>query len=323
MAKMLRAAWLGLILVLATTAGRAETPVIRAAVLQVGTVNWELDTIRANGFDAEHGFALQMQPFADNGATRVAFEGGAADMIVVDWIWAARQRAAGRDYVFVPYSKAVGGLVVAEASPAQTLADLAGKKIGIAGGPLDKSWLILRAYAEQELGMDLASEAEQVFGAPPLIYKAGLSGEVDGAINFWHFLAKMKAEGMRELISVEEASRALGLDLEVPLLGYVFKESFLAAHPDLAQAFYDASRQAKEVLASDDAAWEALRERMNAGSEAEFRTVRDDFRAGIPRRGPIDPAGADAFLQLMASLGGAALVGDATALPEGLFVPIE
>ena len=323
MAKMLRAAWLGLILVLATTAGRAETPVIRAAVLQVGTVNWELDTIRANGFDAEHGFALQMQPFADNGATRVAFEGGAADMIVVDWIWAARQRAAGRDYVFVPYSKAVGGLVVAEASPAQTLADLAGKKIGIAGGPLDKSWLILRAYAEQELGMDLASETEQVFGAPPLIYKAGLSGEVDGAINFWHFLAKMKAEGMRELISVEEASRALGLDPEVPLLGYVVKESFLAAHPGLAQAFYDASRQAKEVLASDDAAWEALRERMNAGSEAEFRTVRDDFRAGIPRRGPIDPAGADAFLQLMASLGGAALVGDATALPEGLFVPIE
>ena len=109
----------------------------------------------------------------------------------------------------------------------------------------------------------------------------------------------------------------------MPLLGYVFKESFLAAHPDLAQAFYDASRQAKEVLASDDAAWEALRERMNAGSEAEFRTVRDDFRAGIPRRGPIDPAGADAFLHLMASLGGAALVGDATALPEGLFVPIE
>ena len=101
------------------------------------------------------------------------------------------------------------------------------------------------------------------------------------------------------------------------------KESFLAAHPGLAQAFYDASRQAKEVLASDDAAWEALRDRMNAASEAEFRTLRNDFRAGIPRRGPIDPAGADAFLQLMASLGGAALVGDATALPEGLFVPIE
>lgn len=311
--------------VMASSAVHAQSdlPVIRAAVLKIGTVNWELDTITRNGFDQAHGFTLEVQPFADNGATRVALEGGEADVAVADWIWVARQRAAGRDYVFIPYSKAVGGVVVPADSDAQSLADLAGGKIGIAGGPLDKSWLILRAYAQQEYGLDLKAQTEQVFGAPPLIFKSALSGETDGAINFWHFLAKMKAGGMRELISVEQASVALGLDPEVPLLGYVMKESFLEENPGMAQALYQASRDSKSLLATDDAAWEVLRPMMNANSDAQFESLRTDFRAGIPQPGPINADGADKLLQLMATLGGADLVGDATTLPAGLFATIE
>ncbi|MDW4498624.1 ABC transporter substrate-binding protein [Sulfitobacter sp. D35] len=318
-----RALWIvSLGLALASPAWAEDLPVLRAATLKIGTVNWELDTIVANGFDTRHGFELQMQPYADNGATRVAMEGGTADMMVADWIWVARQRAAGRDYVFIPYSKAVGGLVVPEDSAAQSLPDLAGGKIGIAGGPLDKSWLILRAYATQKYGMDLKAETEQVFGAPPLIFKSALSGETAGAINFWHFLAKMKAAGMRELISVETASEALGLDPEVPLLGYVLKESYIAAHPGIDQALYEASRDAKALLESD-APWADLRPRMNAADDAAFARLRDDWRAGIPARGAVNEAAADELLKLMADLGGAQLVGEATTLPEGLFADIE
>lgn len=296
---------------------------IRAAVLKIGTVNWELDTITRNGFDRANGFALEVQPFADNGATRVAFEGGTADLAVVDWLWAARQRAEGKDYVFIPYSRAVGGIVVPSDSPAQNLADLAGAKIGIAGGPLDKSWLILRAYAQQAHGMDLKAQSEQVFGAPPLIYKTALGGDLGAAINFWHFLAKMKAEGMRELVSVQEAAQALGLDPETPLLGYVMKESFLADNPGIVRAFYRASRSAKDLLAGDDAAWEPLRDRMRAGNEAQYQALVADFRAGIPAAGNIDQAAAGRFLALMADLGGAALVGRAETIPDGLFIDLE
>jgi len=310
-------------LCLAVGAAVAELPTIRAAVLKIGTVNWELDTITHNGFDEANGFTLDVQPFADNGATRVALEGGEADLAVADWIWVARQRAAGKDYVFIPYSKAVGGLVVSEDSGAKTLADMEGKKIGIAGGPVDKSWLILQAYAEQEYGMDLAGKTEQVFGAPPLVFKSALSGETDGAINFWHFMAKMKAGGMRELISVADATTALGLDPDVPLLGYVMKESFLAEHPDIAKSLYAASRNAKDLLASDDAAWDRLRERMNAKTDAQFTALRDDFRLGIPNAEPVEAAEADKLLQLMAKLGGEKLVGEATSLPEGLFAQVN
>ena len=301
----------------------ADTLTVRAAVLKIGTVNWELATITRNGLDEAHGFSLDVQPYADNGATRIAVEGGEADMAVADWIWVARQRAAGKDYVFIPYSKAVGSLVVPEGSDAQSLEDLAGGKIGIAGGPLDKSWLILRAYAQQQSGFDLKAETEQVFGAPPLIFKSGLGGDFAGAINFWHFLAKMKAAGMRELISVETAGQALGLNTDTPLLGYYFKESFLAENPGLAQAFYDASRDAKDLLGTSDEAWEAIRPQMNASSDAQFDQLKADWIAGIPARGPVDLAGADKMLALMNDLGGAELVGEATSVPDGLFADVK
>ncbi len=174
-----------------------ETPRLRVAVLQIGTVNWELQTIQHHGLDSRNGFALDVQGFASSSAARTAFIAGAADVIVSDWLWVARQRANGKDFVFLPYSKAVGGLLVPQESTARTLADLSGGRIGIAGGPLDKSWVILRAYAMQAYEIDLAKETEQVFAAPPLIYKTALQGQYAGALNFWHFAAKMEAEGMR------------------------------------------------------------------------------------------------------------------------------
>lgn len=310
-------------LALTSVAAWADDIPLRAATLKIGTVNWELQTIADNGFDHANGFALEPQPYADNGATRVAFAGGETDMVVADWIWVAQQRAEGKDYVFIPYSTAVGSLVVPADSGVKTLPDLAGKKIGIAGGPVDKSWLILRAYAQQEYGFDLAGQTEQVFGAPPLIMKAGFQGETDGTINFWHFLAKMKAAGQREVISTAAAAEALGLDPSTPLLGYVLKESFIAEHPGIGQALYAASRAAKDKLASDPAAWEAVRPIMNAKNDAQFDALKADWVAGIPPEGTPDAGEVAKVLAVMADLGGEKLVGKATTLPDGLFVPLD
>ncbi len=307
-------------LILGAGAAMAETPVVRAAVLEFGTVNWELDTIKHYGMDTENGYELSVQGVAGGSAAQVAFQGGEADVIVSDWLWVARQRADGHDYVFVPYSKAVGGVMVAGDSPAQTLQDLKGQKIGIAGGPLDKSWLILQAYAQQEYGMDLAAETEQVFGAPPLVFKTALQGETQGAINFWHFMAKMEAAGMRQLVSVSDAALALGLDPETPLLGYVFKGEMLRDHPEILEGFAASSRSAKNLLAEDAAAWERLRDRMNVKNDTQFDALVAGYRAGIPAEGAVDEAAAAKMLALMAELGGSDLIGNATTLPEGVFV---
>ncbi|MCT4555377.1 MAG: ABC transporter substrate-binding protein [Pelagimonas sp.] len=298
----------------------AEAPQLRAAVLKFGTVNWELDVIKHHGLDQANGFELSVQGMAGGAAAKVAFQGGEADVIVSDWLWVARQRAAGKDYVFIPYSRAVGAVMVPGDSDATSLKDLAGGKIGIAGGPLDKSWLILKAYAEQQHGLDLAAETEQVFGAPPLIFKTALQGELSGAINFWHFLAKMEASGMKPLITVEEAATSLGLDPATPLLGYVMRGEMLRDNPELVAGMAAASRGAKDILAKDDAEWDRLRPRMKAKTDAQFAALKSGFRAGIPAPGPVDEEAATKMLELMGRLGGKELVGTATSLPDGLFV---
>ena len=298
----------------------AENAVIKLATQVSGTVNWEITTIQSNGFDTANGFRLEVQDVAAGPAAQIAFMGGEVDMIVSDWLWVARQRAEGQDFVFIPYSKAVGALHVAKDSPAQSLSDLKGQKIGIAGGPVDKSWLILRAYSMAKEGFDLAGETEQVFGAPPLIFETAMNGELAGAVNFWHFGAKMEAAGMRPLITVAEAGAALGLDPNTPLLGYVVRGEMLRDHPDLVEGFTKASRAAKDLLASDDAAWETIRPLMNAKSDAQFDALKAGFRAGIPAPGPVNETSAAKMLALMADLGGEELLGNVNTLPEGVFV---
>ncbi|WP_208350175.1 ABC transporter substrate-binding protein [Pseudaestuariivita rosea] len=305
---------------LTTALAWAETPTLRASVLKFGTVNWELDVIKHNGLDTANGFTLEVQGVASGSAAKVAFQGGEADVIVSDWLWVARQRAAGKDYVFIPYSKSVGGVMVPADSQAQSLADLRGGKIGIAGGPLDKSWLILQAYAEQVHGMDLKAETQQVYGAPPLIFKTALGGELQGAINYWHFAAKMEAAGMRKLIDVDTAATALGLDPNTPLLGYVVKGELLRENPDLVNGLAAASRAAKDILATNDAEWDRLRPRMNADTDAQFAALKAGFRAGIPDAAPVDETAAAKMLELMVSLGGEELLGQAKTLPDGVFL---
>ena len=294
---------------------------IRIAVLKFGTVNWELDTILHNGLDKANGFTLDVKPVAGSAAAKIAFEGGEADILVSDWIWVARRRAAGADLVFLPYSKAVGGVMVAGGSPARNLSDLAQSKIAIAGGPLDKSWLILQAYALKN-GLDLKTSTDQVFGAPPLLHQKALSGEFGGIVNFWHYLARLEAKGFRTLVSVNDAARDLGLDPDIPLLGYVMKGDLVQNHPDTVRGFATASRAAKKILLEDDAAWERLRPIMKAADDAEFERLKAGFRAGIPAGQAVDPDAAARFFKLMADLGGAPLVGTATTLPDGVFVDV-
>ena len=298
----------------------AELPKLRAAVLEIGTVNWELNVIKHHGLDTANGFELDVIGMAGSAATRIALQGGEAEVAVADWIWVARQNADGKDLVTIPYSRSVGALLVKPDSGIASVEDLKGKKIGIAGGPLDKSWLILRAWSQQTHGFDLADETEQVFGAPPLIFKNALSGGVDAAINFWHFNAKLAAKGFVEVASVIDASAELGLSDKTPLLGYVVKRDTLRDNPDLVAGFAAASRQAKDILASDDAEWQRLRPNMRAKTDADFQALIDGFRAGIPDADPVDVEAASALLTLMAELGGKELVGNATDVTPELFL---
>lgn len=295
------------------------TAKVRIGVLKFGTVSWALDTMKQHKFDTASGIDLEVIDFAGEDATNVAMLAGAIDMIVTDWLWVSRQRSEGVDLTLVPYSTAVGAIMVKEESPIRTIADLKGKKIGVAGGPLDKSWLLIQALARRDHGLDLPATSDIVFGAPPLISEKAMQGELDAVLNFWHFCARLEANGFRRLIGANDAAKALGASGAVSALGYVFHDEWANENPDAVRGFIKASAQAKDLLARSDDEWLRLAPIVRAQGE-ELAKLRDRYREGIPRR-PIaeDAADAGRLYRVLAEIGGERLVGSAPEMAPGTF----
>lgn len=301
----------------------AETSVVRVGVLKFGTVSWELDVIKQHGLDAKEGITLEVQAFASNDAASIAFMGGTVDLVVEDFLWVARQRAEGVAVSFLPYSSAVGALLVRPDRGIARLADLSGKKLGVAGGALDKSWLILQGLARRQAGLELASAVTPVYGAPPLLSEKLLSGELDAVLTYWHFAARLEARGMTRLLGVADAMAELGVPPTTPQLGYIFKESWARAAPERIAAFARASRAAKTLMKESDAEWERLRPLTRAEDDATLRALRQRYREGIVASwGEAERQAAAKLFAVLAELGGERLVGKARSLPDGTFWPL-
>jgi NitT/TauT family transport system substrate-binding protein len=296
-------------------AARAAAP-LRIATLRFGTVNWLLDTIVAEGLGA----AFERIDLASPQALTVALQSGDVDVAVSDWPWAMRRRTDGEPFRFTPYSSALGALVTAKDSAIATLADLKGKRLGIAGGPLDKSWLLLRARAHGEVGGDLAKLVEPVFGAPPLLSEQLRLGRVDAVLTYWNFAARLDAAGYPRLIDVADVIRGLGIAPPPAMVGFVWRDTLLQERAGEVDGFFRAVTAANAVLASSDPAWERLRPAMQLSSEAEFGRLRDYFRAGIPGPwGEAELAASRTLYDLLSKLGGAEFVGPNARFDETLF----
>lgn len=293
---------------------------VRVGVLEFGTVNWELDVLKEHKLDAANNFELEVVPVASADAATVALLGGSVDIVVTDWIWVAQQRAAGQDYVLFPYSTAVGSMLANPKADIKTLADLKDKKLGVAGGAKDKSWLLLRAYAQQQDKIDLAKEADIQYGAPPLLNEIMQKGELDAVLNFWNFTARLQDEGLTTVITVPQVLEGLGIQKDLPMIGWVFSEKWNQDHGTAAKNFLTASYAAKKIMQDSDEEWIRIRPRMKADKDSVFIALRDAFRAGIPACfGEQQQVAAGQTFKLLADLGGKDLVGEVKELPQGVF----
>ncbi|MEM6604273.1 MAG: ABC transporter substrate-binding protein [Pseudomonadota bacterium] len=258
-------------------------PVVRIAALQYGTANWELELARRLKLDEQNGFTIQIVPRVSPNASLIALQAGAADFTVSDWLWVDKQREAGRDYYFFPYSTAIAELLVPADSPITGIGDLRGRTIGVAGGAEDKAWLLLQNYAQVTLQLSLERLSRPKYGAPPLLSALAKDGQLDAVLTYWHYAARLKAVGFRQVISPAQVLSSVGLSADVPILGWVFSKAYANQSPELVNAFLGASFQAKRRLLTDDSAWQAIRSLMNVANEEEFRLLRDSYRQGIPR----------------------------------------
>ena len=292
---------------------------LRLSIQKTGTASWEIAVIKARGLDKAADLDIETTELASTEAGKVALEGGAADMVVGDWLWVARERGLGDKLLFTPYSSALGAVMTPKDLPVHSLADLAGQSIGVAGGPVDKSWLLLRAAA-LGAGLDLTKDARPSYGAPPLVAEKLAQGETETALEFWNFCADLEGRGFRRAIEMADVEKALGASGPVAMTGYVFTESFAAAHKDALKRFFAAAAEARKILAQDPSAWAPIKARLNLKNDQALEVYRQRYLDGVPKRTVAEEA-ADArvLYRRLAEIGGKELIGEAKEFDAGLF----
>lgn len=243
-----------------STAATAETApnIIRVGALAFGTLNWELAVIKSQKLDTAHQIRIETTELASPEAGRIGLQGNSIDIMVSDWIWVARQRSQGQDYTFAPFSSSHGALMVAKESPIHGIADLAGKRLGVAGGGMDKNWLLLQAVAQKTAALDLEQKATVTFGAPPLLNQSLVQGQLDALLTYWNYAAKLEAQGYRQILDGRAIQSALGIDTDVPALGYVFREGWAKAHHDAVDSFLKATAEARKQICDSDSIWQEV-----------------------------------------------------------------
>lgn len=303
----------------AASGASAASGTIRIAAQKTGTLAWELGVIRAHGLDRQAGLNIETTEFASTESGQIALKGDSVDVILSDWLWVARERTLGDDLVFYPYSSTLGAVMVPKNSPIRNIADLKGRKLGVAGGPLDKSWLLLQALARRS-GFDLKNQVDISYGAPPLISAMALQGKTDATLTFWNFCAVLEGKGMRRAIAMADVMRRLGASGPVSMIGYVFHDGWAEHNRALLGRFFAVTHEAKTILANSPSEWQRLAPRIGVSEAAALDIYRQRYIEGIPRRPLADEiADARALYRVLAQVGGPDLVGPAGELAPGTF----
>lgn len=296
-----------------------STDRIRVAAQITGTLGWELEVLRAHGLDRQADLNIETVELASTEAGQIALRGGSVDLILSDWLWVSRERALGDDLVFFPYSSTLGAVMVPSGSSIKDVADLKGRKLGVAGGPLDKSWLLLQAFARRS-GLDLKTQSDIVYGAPPLLNEKALQGETDATLTFWNFCARLEAAGMRRAIDMADVMKRLGAAGPVAMVGYVFHQGWAEHNRGVLDRFFAATREAKKILSNSPDEWRRLIPRIGISDTAALDIYRRRYVEGIPHRPLADEvADAKALYRVLADTGGHDLVGPSQELAPGTF----
>jgi len=293
---------------------------ISIGLLKYGSVNWEMDIINHNELDKKNNFKIKKTFYSTKNAAAIALQGKSVDVIVTDWIWVSRQRGQNRKYLFFPHSMTVGGIMVKHDSEITTFEQLKNKKLGIAGSSIDKSWLLFRAYSNKKLNEDPKSFLKPTYAAPPLLNQLIERNEIDAVLNYWHYNARLKSKGYREIISVENILKNLGIQTKIPAIGWVFSEDFANKNKDLINNFFNASNEAKKIMMSSDNEWERIFPLTKAKDRAMLIHLRDAYRNGIPLSfGNNEIEETKKIFKILAQYGGKDLVGANNEISSNMF----
>ena len=300
-----------------------EKMTMRIGVQALGTLEWELQVLQADPEFKNSDIQLQVVPLANAEAGKIALQSGSVDMIVSDWIWVSSIRASAGDLTFYPYSNTSGALMVPKNSAIQSIADLKGKRLGIAGGELDKNWLLLQALSKKN-SLNLNELVEKTFAAPPLLNEQIKQDRLDAVLTYWHFAARLEAQGYRQILDGSQILQGLDVKRNVPSLGYVFKQAWGQAHKVALNNFFKATKQAKSQICSQNAVWQSIIPLTHVDDAQTLALLRQRYcQGGVEQWGSAEQEAAQEIYQLLRGVSQNKLTGNAEHLQAGTFWTVD
>ena len=308
------------LLLLPTAHASSQLPVLRVGVLTYGTLNWELDIAKQDAPE-DVGYQLELVPLGSPQALTIALQGGAVDMIIGDWLWAARQHLHQREFYFYPYSTAAGTLIASPALSNQSIKALDGKTLGIAGGKANKNYILYRAYALKQFNVDIASNTTIKFAAPPMLNSLLKRGDIDAVLTFWHYAAVLTNDNYTPMLTMQDILNSFGIQKEVPVLGWLFKREWGDQHAELVNAFLQRSYAIRSMLNKQDDMWKNIDSFTSKYPASVHPALISAYRAGIPTRwGPATWQDMQTILRVIKQYDDAqTLTGQLDTLPTSLF----
>ncbi|MCH9698948.1 MAG: ABC transporter substrate-binding protein [Gammaproteobacteria bacterium] len=254
---------------------------IKIGVIAFGTLQWELTVIQQQKLDKAANLDLELITLANPQAGKIALSAGSVNLGVGDWFWVSNQRSENSSSLtLAPYSATSGALIIPANSPVQSIQDLAGKRLGIAGGAIDKNWLLLQTLASQSYKLDLDDDAKQSFGAPPILNQQLLNNRLDALLTYWHYAARLESQGFKTLLNGKQLLNALGFQQTIPTLGYVFSENWANENREQVIKFLKISYQAKNLICNSDQIWNSIAPLTRTENQQTQQLIRQRYCQG-------------------------------------------
>lgn len=300
-----------------SAAPKGDGGTVRMLTNPAGTMSIPPLVIKQYGLDKKYNINVETILYSNTNTAAIALQGKSTEIVILDWLASARLKAGGIGIVGVaPFMTYVNSIVVPKDSPAKTIADLKGMKVG-APDKTGFDWIITVAAAKKKYGLDLNSEVKLHEGAVPLLRGLMDQGELQ-ATDMWNSLApEMLATGKyRTLTTIRQLSDDMGLPT-APFLFFGMREDYAKSNPANVRAFVAAYQDAVKIMKTDDKLWEDQGKRMKLSPEAtEFfkKQVRADLLTTFT---PEMPKGLSDTLDAMVEVAGPKVIG-MSKLPAGL-----
>lgn len=222
------------------------------------------------GLDRKYGLNLNVMPLATPMAISIAIAGHQVDVCVDPWQRYAVDRSKGGDPVVIgPLSNYEGQIIVKKDSPARSVNDLQGNKLGALRASGVDMALVVRYALLKELGFDINSKLEMREGAIPLLLGLLDKGDLDAVWLGGPSLVRSLAGGKyREIWDLGISFKKLGKNVPLQLC-VISTDQSLKTKREALKKFMAAYAEAKDILITDRQIWKELAKEVDIkGDEA-------------------------------------------------------